>query len=44
MERLGTSYKPDKKYGIKKKTVSGFTIGAGVEMKVSQRVNARIQY
>ena len=41
--RLGTSYNPGN-WGVKKKTVSGFTAGAGVEMKVTEKVNARIQY
>jgi len=41
--RLGTSYNPST-YGVKKKTVSGFTIGTGVEMKLTNKVNARIQY
>ncbi len=42
--RLGTSYDPDHKWGVKKKTVSGFTAGTGVEVKVTNNVNARIQY
>ena len=30
--------------GVKKKTLSGWTAGAGVEVKINKNINARIQY
>jgi len=43
--KLGASYKIGNDVSeTKKKTVAGFTIGTGIEMKLTNKVNARIQY
>ncbi|ADV46928.1 outer membrane protein [Nitratifractor salsuginis] len=41
---LETSYIPDGGWGSKKDTVNGWTIGAGVEMKLTTNIHARIEY
>ena len=42
--KVGVSYPDLAIGGTKKKTLSGWTAGAGVEVKINKNVNARIQY
>jgi len=41
---LESSYIPDGGWGKKSDTVTGWTVGAGVEMKIDESFHARIQY
>jgi len=41
---LETSYIPDGGWGKKSDTVTGWTVGAGVEMKIDENLHVRIQY
>lgn len=42
--KVGASYPGAALGSVKKKTLSGWTVGAGVEMKINKNLNARIQY
>jgi len=44
--KIGTSYPGSAAPlgTVKKKTLTGWTVGAGIEMKINKNVNARIQY
>lgn len=41
---LETIYIPDGGYGSRTDTVTGWTIGAGIEKKINENLNTRIQY